>query len=136
MTQKALCDLAPSHLTNLVSHHFPPHSVCPSHTSHLSFCHLNIPLTCSSFCLGGFSPRSSQGLTLIFQISAQMLPASVSFHNHLSQSRLYYSLPVFCYLILFSSQYLLVSEIKIFITYSPSTPHQRKKLCLPVHQFS
>ena len=59
VTQKSLHDLAPGHLTNLISHHFLPHSVCPIHTSCLSFFHLNTPLTCSSFCLEGFFPISS-----------------------------------------------------------------------------
>ena len=37
VTQKSLHDLAPGHLTNLISHHFLPHSVCPIHTPRTPF---------------------------------------------------------------------------------------------------
>lgn len=56
VTQKSLYDLAPGHLTNLISHHFLPHSVCPIHTSCLSFFHLNTPLTLFFLLSGRFFP--------------------------------------------------------------------------------
>lgn len=129
---RRLYDLAPGHLTELISHHHPPHSLSPSRFSLLSVFHLNTPLTCFSSCPEDFSSKSSQDSLSSFRaqlihylLQDHFMTTSVKVGCTAAHSLFYVTL--FCF---FHNTYWFLKLTYLLYILHLSFPRKVEKLCV------